>query len=60
MDIMIMEGDGIGPEIMKSALEILKALEENFGLRVNPISYDIGARTVDEGKWDLQKILNEA
>jgi len=55
-----MEGDGIGPEIMKSALEILKALEENFGLRVNPISYDIGARTVDEGKWDLQKILNEA
>jgi len=60
MDIMIMEGDGIGPEIMKSSLEILKALEENFGLRVNPISYDIGARTVDEGKWDLQKILNEA
>ena len=60
MDIMIMEGDGIGPEIMKSALEILKVLEENFGLRVNPISYDIGARTVDEGKWDLQKILNEA
>jgi len=60
MDIMIMEGDGIGPEIMKSSLEILKALEENFGLIVNPISYDIGARTVDEGKWDLQKILNEA
>ena len=55
-----MEGDGIGPEIMKSSLEILKALEENFGLIVNPISYDIGARTVDEGKWDLQKILNEA
>jgi len=55
-----MEGDGIGPEIMKSSLEILKVLEENFGLIVNPISYDIGARTVDEGKWDLQKILNEA
>jgi 3-isopropylmalate dehydrogenase len=60
MDIMVMEGDGIGPEIMKSSLKILEALRENFALKVTPVSYDIGARSVNEGKWDLQKILDEA
>ncbi|OWP56392.1 MAG: hypothetical protein B2I17_06240 [Thermoplasmatales archaeon B_DKE] len=60
MDIMVLEGDGIGPEIIKNSLRILKVLQDNFGLKLNPVTYDIGARTLNEGKWDLQKILDEA
>jgi 3-isopropylmalate dehydrogenase len=60
MDIMVLQGDGIGPEIMASSVRLLEILKENYGLNLNIISYDIGAQTVDSGKWTLEKILNEA
>ncbi len=60
MDIMVLNGDGIGPEIMDTAKRILIKLHENFGLNVNPIEYDIGAKSLDEGKWKIENILEEA
>jgi 3-isopropylmalate dehydrogenase len=60
MDVMILEGDGIGPEIMSSSLKIMDILRENYDLKVNPVRYDIGAKTADEGKWTLEKILEVA
>lgn len=60
MDIMMLQGDGIGPEIMESSSKILTVLKENFGLKIEPVPYDIGARSVAAGRWDLPKILDEA
>ena len=55
-----MEGDGIGPEIMDSAIKILKVLNDNFGLKIDHTVYKIGARTVETGEWNLDKILDVA
>ena len=60
MDVMVLNGDGIGPEIMNAAIKIINKLHENFGLNINPVEYDIGAVTLDNGKWDLDHILDEA
>ncbi len=59
MQVMLMEGDGIGPEIMKSAEKILATLNENFNLKIEPVRFNIGAKTVESGEWDLDKITNE-
>lgn len=55
-----MEGDGIGPEIMNSAIKILKVLNDNFGLKIDHTIYKIGARTLESGEWDLDRILKVA
>ncbi len=60
MEIMVLQGDGIGPDIMDSALAILKVLNERFSVKAEPVPYDIGARTVASGKWNLDRILDEA
>lgn len=60
MDIMMLKGDGIGPEIMESSSRIVGVLNENFGLKMNLVPYDIGANSVASGKWTLQKIIDEA
>ncbi|MHB1708136.1 MAG: isocitrate/isopropylmalate dehydrogenase family protein [Thermoplasmataceae archaeon] len=60
MEIMVLQGDGIGPEIINSAMKILDVLNENFSLKIEPSIYDIGAKTMDSGKWTLPKILDEA
>lgn len=57
---MVLQGDGIGPEIMDSSTRILDTLNENFGLKINAVSYDIGARTVASGKWTLDRIIEES
>ena len=57
MQIMMLQGDGIGPEIMKSSSEILGVLNENFGLKLEPIMYDIGAKSVAAGKWGSGLLL---
>ena len=60
MEIMVLQGDGIGPEVMTSAMKILDVLNQNFNLKIEPSIYDIGAKTMDSGKWTLPKILDEA
>lgn len=56
----MLRGDGIGPEIMESSSRILDVLKENFNLKIEPVPYDIGAKTVASGEWTLQKIVEEA
>ncbi len=61
MEIMVITGEGIGPEIMKSALDILDRLKENFQCNVEPILYeDINAASFEKGKLTLEDITNEA
>ncbi len=60
MDIMVLNGDGIGPEIMDAGTKILKKLNDNFGVNINPVKYDIGARSLDQGKYKIENILEEA
>jgi 3-isopropylmalate dehydrogenase len=60
MQIMLMEGDGIGPEIIESAYKILTTLNENFNVKIDSVRYDIGARTVASGKWNIDRIIQES
>lgn len=60
MDIMVLQGDGIGPEVMDSSIKILEVLRDNYGLNLSIVSYDIGAETLHNGKWTMEKILDEA
>ena len=43
MDIMVLNGDGIGPEIMDAGTKILKKLNDNFGVNINPVKNDVDA-----------------
>ena len=60
MQIMLMEGDGIGPEIMETARRILSVLNENFNLNIEPVKYGIGARSVASGDWNLDRVIDES
>ncbi|MGC9124333.1 MAG: isocitrate/isopropylmalate family dehydrogenase, partial [Thermoplasmata archaeon] len=60
MEFMVLKGDGIGPEVMESALNIINIFNTNFFLKLEPISYDINARTLKQGKWNIDKVLEEA
>lgn len=61
MDIMVLPGDGIGPEIMRSALRILDIMRSNFNVRVEPRIYDdVNARNIVSGKVTLEYVLDEA
>ncbi len=57
---MVLNGDGIGPEIMAGALDVIKIFRENFGLKMEPVVYDIGARSVSAGKWTVESVVSEA
>jgi len=60
MDIMVIEGDGIGPEIMDCCLKVIKNFNEKFNINMETVIYDINTRNLDEGKWKLEKVIEEA
>ncbi len=61
MDIMVLPGDGIGPEIMRSALRILEIMRSNFNVKIESQVYDnINARNIASGKVTLDYVLDEA
>ncbi|HLI46429.1 MAG TPA: isocitrate/isopropylmalate family dehydrogenase [Geobacterales bacterium] len=60
MDVMVIMGDGIGPEVMKAALRILDVLNDNYSAEINPVIYDINSETLISKKWTLDKIIEEA
>ena len=61
MDVMVLPGDGIGPEIMRSALRILDIMRDNFNVRIEPRIYEnINARNAASGKVTLDYVLDEA
>ena len=44
LDIAIIGGDGIGPEVVAEGLKVLTAVTSETGLKVNATEYDLGAR----------------
>ena len=48
MNIALHKGDGIGPEIVESAVEVLKATGEKYGHTFNFTPYLIGGCAIDE------------
>ena len=48
-NIALLKGDGIGPEIVESAVRVLSAVGEKYGHTFNFKSYDIGGIAID--KW---------
>ena len=47
MNIALLRGDGIGPEIVDSAVEVLKKIGEKFGHTFNFTPYLIGGSAID-------------
>jgi 3-isopropylmalate dehydrogenase len=44
LDIAVIGGDGIGPEVVAEGLKALSAITSGTGLKVNTTEYDLGAR----------------
>ena len=44
LDIAVIGGDGIGPEVVAEGLKVLAAVTAAGGLKVNTTEYDLGAR----------------
>jgi 3-isopropylmalate dehydrogenase len=47
MNIALLRGDGIGPEIVDSAVEVLKKVADKFGHEMNVTPYLIGGAAID-------------
>ncbi len=60
MEIMVLPGDGIGPEIMKGGIGVLEKLNENYNCKLELKEYDINASTMKSGKYTLSDIIDEA
>ena len=46
--VLILPGDGIGPEIVTEAEKVLNALAENHGLEITTVQGLIGGSAIDE------------
>ena len=44
LDIAVIGGDGIGPEVVAEGLKVLSAVTADTGLKVSTTEYDLGAR----------------
>jgi len=53
IDILVLEGDGIGPEIMAATLAVLRAADAKFGLG---LTYEAAA-VAPIGPLDAQRLL---
>ncbi|MBE6538690.1 MAG: 3-isopropylmalate dehydrogenase [Ruminococcaceae bacterium] len=58
-NIALLKGDGIGPEIVDSAVRVLTALGEKFGHEFNFTPYDIGGVAIDKHGEPLPKATVE-
>ena len=60
MKILILPGDGIGPEIMAATVSALEALDEKFGLKLNLVERAIGlAAHAAEGSTLSDAVMDE-
>ena len=46
-NLIILPGDGIGPEVSKAAVSVLNKSAEHFGFTVNTETHDIGGASID-------------
>ncbi len=59
--IMVLEGDGIGPEVVGCAIRALEALNDAYGLGLEFVKYDVGARSISQGgEWTVEGVIEEA
>ncbi len=42
--LVLLPGDGTGPEVMREAVKVLKAVEDSFGLKFDTVPYPAGAQ----------------
>lgn len=47
INIAVLPGDGIGPEVMKEALNVLDAVSEKFNLTIKKQHFDVGGIAID-------------
>ena len=47
-NIALLKGDGIGPEIVDSAVRVLEAIGKKYGHTFNFTPYDIGGISIDK------------
>jgi 3-isopropylmalate dehydrogenase len=45
--IAVLPGDGIGPEVMSAALEVLDAAGQRFGFEIEGMEYPVGGAAID-------------
>ena len=48
LNIALLKGDGIGPEIVDSAVKVLEAVATKYGHTFNFTPYDIGGAAIDK------------
>lgn len=53
--IAVLPGDGIGPEVMKQALNVLDAVSEKFNFAVEKLHFDVGGIAIDNHGSPLPK-----
>jgi 3-isopropylmalate dehydrogenase len=60
MNIAVIGGDGIGPEVVAEGLKVLSAVAESSGVKVNTTEYDLGAaRWLATGETLPDSVLGE-
>ena len=58
LKFLVLEGDGIGPEITKSSIDVLKAALAIFDLKVDLIYEDIGFASFKKHKTPSLDLRN--
>ncbi len=58
--VAVLPGDGIGQEVMNGALEVLRAVEDQFGHQFKVVQADIGGVAIDHHGTPLPKETLEA
>lgn len=59
-DIVLLPGDGIGPEVVGAAVEVLRSIERTFGHRFNLQEYRLGGCAIDSCGTPLPQDALEA
>ena len=59
MKLLVLPGDGIGPEIVTSASDVLDALDARFNLRLDLVQRDIGFSSLEKNGTTLSKEVME-
>ena len=55
LDIAVLPGDGIGPEVTSEALNVVRAVADRFGHEVQTREYLIGGCALDDGGTPLPR-----
>ena len=61
IDLLLLSGDGVGPEIMESAISLLEKIQSSFKIKFNLIEDLIGGASIDAHGFPVsEETLNQA